>query len=74
MNPATVTSPDVGCRSPASIFSVVVFPAPFGPRKPTRSPAAISKERSSTATTRSLSLRTSERIAAQTPGERRWTK
>jgi len=28
---------------PESIFSVVVLPAPFGPRKPTNSPSAIEK-------------------------------
>jgi hypothetical protein len=31
-------SPPVGYSRPASILSVVVLPAPFGPRKPTSSP------------------------------------
>ena len=37
--PATVASPAVGVISVASIRSVVVLPAPFGPRKPKISPA-----------------------------------
>ena len=32
--PSTVTSPLSGCRRPSAISSVVVFPAPFGPRMP----------------------------------------
>ena len=40
---ATRASPAVGWSSPDSILSVVVLPAPLGPRKPTRSPASISK-------------------------------
>src|SRR5919197_3436208 len=44
------TRPDVGRRMPASDRSVVVLPAPFGPIRPTISPAATSNERSSTAT------------------------
>ena len=51
VKPATVTSPDVGCSRPESIFKVVVLPAPLGPRKPTISPGAISNEMSSTAFT-----------------------
>ena len=33
----------MGCSSPDSILSVVVLPAPFGPRKPTISPGSIGK-------------------------------
>jgi hypothetical protein len=51
--PATLTSPALGCRSPESIFSVVVLPAPFGPRKPTRSPGSTWKSMPSTALTSS---------------------
>src|SRR5436853_5911210 len=47
--PATVAVPEVGNRNPVSMRIVVVFPAPFGPRKPTISPFATSKEMWSTA-------------------------
>ena len=33
-SPSTVAVPDVGRTSPSSIRSVVVLPAPFGPRNP----------------------------------------
>ena len=49
--PATRTSPAVGWSRPESIFRVVVLPAPFGPRKPTRSPGATWKSIPSTAFT-----------------------
>ena len=52
-NEYTRASPAVGCKRPASILSVVVFPAPFGPRNPTRSPGSISKSIPSTARTSS---------------------
>src|SRR5215472_3715438 len=48
---ATSAWPEVGSRMPVRIFSVVDLPAPLGPMKATRSPAAISKERSLTAGT-----------------------
>ena len=38
--PRTAQLPDVGERKPISVRIVVVFPAPFGPRKPNTSPAA----------------------------------
>jgi hypothetical protein len=41
----------VGVRSVVSILIVVVFPAPFGPRKAKISPAWTSSEMSSTADT-----------------------
>ena len=41
--PSTRTSPEVGCSRPESILSVVVLPAPLGPRNPTISPGASSK-------------------------------
>ena len=41
----------VGAASPSSIRSVVVFPAPFGPRKPVIVPASSANESSSTAST-----------------------
>ena len=40
--PATQAVPDVGGKRVVSIRSVVDFPAPFGPRKATSSPAATS--------------------------------
>src|SRR3954452_709975 len=43
-----VTWPDVGLMRPTSIRIVVVFPAPFGPRKPKISPRCSSKETLST--------------------------
>ena len=48
--PWTVAVPAVGFTSPSSIRSVVVFPAPFGPRKPTTRPSSTVNDRSSTAT------------------------
>src|ERR1044071_3357566 len=42
--------PEVGCSRPTIILIVVVFPAPFGPRKPNTSPAYTSKLTLSTAT------------------------
>ena len=36
--PATVAEPDVGVSSVPRVRTVVVFPAPFGPRKPNTSP------------------------------------
>src|SRR3954470_552750 len=72
--PATVTLPSVGCSRPASTFSVVVFPAPLGPRKPTRSPAPMEKLMPSTAFTSSVGRWKSERSAALSPGSRRCTR
>ena len=46
-----VAEPAVGATSPSSIRSVVVFPAPLGPRSPTTRPGASCTVRSSTATT-----------------------
>ena len=36
--PATIAEPEVGAMSVPSVRTVVVFPAPFGPRKPNTSP------------------------------------
>ena len=36
--PATVADPEVGAISVPSVRTVVVFPAPFGPRNPNTSP------------------------------------
>ena len=41
----------VGLASPSSIRSVVVLPAPFGPRKPVIVPGASANESESTAST-----------------------
>ena len=48
--PSMSTCPLVGFKMPASERSVVVLPAPFGPMRPTISPAATPNDRSSTAT------------------------
>ena len=48
--PATVAEPEVGAMSVPSARTVVVFPVPFGPRKPNTSPWPISKETPSNAT------------------------
>jgi hypothetical protein len=37
-SPATLAEPDVGAMSVPSVRTVVVLPAPFGPRKPKTSP------------------------------------
>lgn len=47
--PAMNALPEVGKRSVQRIFIVVVFPAPFGPRKPKIVPSSTSKEILSTA-------------------------
>jgi hypothetical protein len=49
-NPATVADPEVGATSVPSVRTVVVFPAPFGPRNPNTSPWPTSKETSRKAT------------------------
>src|SRR5215469_7204509 len=48
--------PTVGSISVASIFIVVVFPAPFGPMKPNTSPRPILRLRSLTAVNRPYCL------------------
>src|SRR5439155_554274 len=50
--PKISTVPASGAIAPSSISSVVVFPAPFGPRSATRSPAPIVRSTPSTATVR----------------------
>src|SRR5512137_578700 len=72
--PATRTSPPLGWSSPERTLRVVVFPAPFGPRNPTRSPAPTEKEMPSTAFTASWRLWKRDRIDAPSPGSRRWTR
>ncbi len=42
-SPFILTSPEVGDIIPATIFIVVVFPAPFVPRRPNISPFFTSK-------------------------------
>jgi hypothetical protein len=44
--PAIVAEPEVGAMSVPSVRTVVVSPAPLGPRKPKTSPWPISKETS----------------------------
>ena len=47
--PSITASPEVGRSSPVSMRMVVLFPAPFGPRKPKKRPRATLKRRPSTA-------------------------
>jgi hypothetical protein len=47
--PKTSAVPEVGGRKHEIMRTVVVFPAPFGPRKPTTSPGATSNETPRTA-------------------------
>ena len=47
--PLTVAVPAVGSSSVASIFMIVVFPAPLGPKRPKISPFSMLMLRSSTA-------------------------
>src|SRR6478672_3202221 len=49
--PSTVAEPAVGATRPRTIRSVVLLPAPFGPRKPVTAPGRTSKLRSFTAAT-----------------------
>src|SRR6185437_13984889 len=49
--PATRASPSSGDSKVANILSVVVFPAPFGPRKPKISPSATLRSTPATAST-----------------------
>ena len=49
-SPATTAEPDVGAISVPSVRTIVVFPAPFGPRNPNTSPCPISKLTSANAT------------------------
>src|ERR1700757_47983 len=58
VNPKTDAEPEVGTSKPDNIFSTVVFPAPFGPRKPTNSPCSMEKDTRSTARVSSKSRRT----------------
>ena len=48
-SPATITLPEVGERVVVRMDSVVVLPAPFGPRREKNSPASTVNEMSSTA-------------------------
>jgi hypothetical protein len=43
VRPSTLTSPEVGVRSPSMVSIAVDLPAPFGPSSATVSPRAISK-------------------------------
>src|SRR2546422_7628370 len=72
-NPAASTRPLVGYKSPASILSVVVLPAPFGPRNATISPGSIPNVTSRTACTSRYRGRRSARRAPRSPGSRTFT-
>src|SRR5215211_506878 len=56
VRPSTRTFPEVGGWSPSRISTVVVFPAPFGPSRPTHCPPGISMSIPWTATTSSKRL------------------
>src|SRR5919197_458268 len=71
--PSTEASPAVGNSRPESIFRVVVLPAPLGPRKPTTSPAATSKETPATASTSRWVRANRPRTAARSPSSRTGT-
>ncbi|ALM38909.1 hypothetical protein SFR_2294 [Streptomyces sp. FR-008] len=45
-SPSTETEPESGLRSPATLSTVVVFPAPLGPMIPKISPSSTQKETS----------------------------
>ncbi len=49
-SPATEARPELGAIRVPRVRTVVVLPAPFGPRKPKTSPHPTSKETSSNAT------------------------
>src|SRR5271165_5751130 len=51
LRPRTSTSPEVGRMSPSRISTVVVLPAPLGPKRPKHSPTSISRSMPSTART-----------------------
>src|SRR5947208_1329639 len=72
-NPVASTRPLVGYKSPASILSVVVLPAPFGPRNATISPGSIRNVTSRTACTSRYRGRKSARRAPRSPGSRTFT-
>src|SRR5438445_5708858 len=72
-NPVASTRPLVGYKSPASILSVVVLPAPFGPRNATISPGSIRNVTSRTACTSRYRGRRSARRAPRSPGSRTFT-
>src|SRR5215469_9541122 len=64
--PHTVADPAVGLSSVVSMRSVVVLPAPFGPRKPTISPSSTARSTPRTASTgplRLLNVRASPRAS-----------
>jgi len=72
VSPRIAMVPLVGRMRPSRALSVVVFPAPFGPRRPTIWPWRTVKDKSSTATTPApnrldrpvTSMTTGESIAA----------
>src|SRR5205085_3880204 len=70
--PATVAVPSVGGRKQVSMRMVVVFPAPFGPRKPTICPFVTSKEMLSTAIVRAYLLVRPLTVIIDNSGLQRW--
>ena len=59
--------PDVGVMTPDSSLSVVVFPAPLGPKKATNSPACTRRSIDLTASTLRYSRRNNPPIEAFSP-------
>ncbi len=68
--PSTETSPPSGLRSPSIISSVVVLPAPLGPRMPNDSPFLTSKLTASTATWSPYRLVSPLTVMASSPAMR----
>src|SRR5256885_13623330 len=63
----------MGYKSPATIWTVVVWPGPYGPRTATISPGSIRNVTSRTACTSRYRGRRSARRAPRSPGSRTFT-
>ena len=72
--PRTRTFPSLGFSRPESIFSVVVLPAPLGPRKPTTSPGSTLKDTAFTASTSRVRRWNRLLAACHKPGSRSGTR
>src|SRR3989344_1083774 len=67
INPRTLTSPELGNKTPDNAFIAVLFPAPFGPINPNISPSSTSKEIPFNASLYSYFLWTNDFIALSNP-------
>ena len=63
-SPSTCTSPPVRWRYPSRISTVVVFPAPFGPKKATISPRWTSRSMPRTASIAPYDMRSPRTLIA----------